>query len=225
MSGIVSIAIGLWLRVRRWRKNIEGADITNKAFLGVGFCCVLFAGYQTWEDQRKKVVQLSAELDALTIPKISGEIGSIIEGGKLPSPIVFTIAATLHNQGAPSILDHWRGELKFPDGKFISGYEIPPPDPGGVYILYFGKDKTTWRTLAEQDHLTGAMSHPIVQGGGLSGWIQFLFKVTRKQAADAIFVLTFRDVTGKQYTVERHIGAEVEVPKLNMPGIMRQLHP
>ncbi len=89
MSGIVSVAIGVFLRVRQWRSKIENSDITNRAFMGVGLLCIFYAGYQAWSDEHKKVLRLLSTQGVYLESSVNPQYGAALFSKDQPIDLQF----------------------------------------------------------------------------------------------------------------------------------------
>jgi hypothetical protein len=169
MSGIVSIAIGVWLRVRRWRKQIEGSDITNNAFLAVGVSCLFVAGYQTWLDEHKAVQQLTAKINDLSKPKFVVEIPqSINHYQPTDDTTVAFLAVAITNQGADSSVIGYHAHFHSPsldsdvDIAHLVG-AVSLPMPGGMEL-----------TLKDDNYIYNKTISIIPRGGSVIGRLPIL---------------------------------------------------
>ena len=138
---------------------------------------------------------LSAQL------KLVGKIDSVSMAPVNSTECLFTINASVNNLGEPTLLEHWRAELKLKDGTTIHGMDLPAPLPEFRTTLLYGSDNKAGAVLLGTDDLINLTKpNPIVTGGGVSGWIQIVFPINLPRTSGADLTLFFDDVRGNTHT-------------------------
>jgi hypothetical protein len=211
MSGVISLSIGVWLRIRRWRSNSQDSDIPNKAFLIIGLVFVFYAGYQTWGDEHRKALQLQVNLDALTVPHLVATISSTFvapSGGTGENSLV-TIEVHIKNTGAPSIAEHF-AIAAFRGGKQFKVDVLPARN----IVLYFGPNTNSpGGSYSALDYLPRkAFENPIPHGGATGGFMQAVvsgLKQKETAARGTTLRVTFTDVAGKACQAEYAMGVNI----------------
>src|ERR1700683_2939804 len=135
MSGIVSVAMGVGLRIG---KRVSGrmknwSDVPDWIFVLIGVVCLFFAGYRAWQDQHVRASGFESELKQERDngrPKLQGRIDgiSVAPAGKHNEDSIVSIEGVIKNQGAPSVLDNWDVKLKFSDKEIVKGEPMIMPD-------------------------------------------------------------------------------------------------
>jgi hypothetical protein len=217
-GGVIVATIWFW-------SVLHEQPIRKKFAISLAVLFLYLGCFKAWRDQNANVIHAQDEqrkaenkLNELTIPNVTCRIDgfAIAPAGGNGSETLVTLSVAVHNTGAPSILDLWTAKLTFNVGDDnvvdLEGYGIPPPMPGGEVVQYFGKGKSNRRELAETDHLVSqTKSRPIVQGGGIAGWVIFVFPREEKQMR-GMFTLSVHDVTGKLISCEKELVPGNSVP-------------
>jgi hypothetical protein len=205
-----------------WSENRLGVALLLVVWCSLFIYCLGEAVYQDHhyfvdviKSKNALIKTKDQNLEALTVPKVNCRIDQVALAptGKNAYKTITTINATVHNLGAPSVLDRWYATLTFVGGN-TGGYELAPPLPGKYITLYFGNGNTNHLELAESDHLsTQTRSHPIEHGGGMSGWIQYVFPISLSQlGGGGLLSLSTHDVVGNSISCEYKITSERHEP-------------
>jgi hypothetical protein len=214
-----------------WKEVKPGVQITMGIWFLLFVYCVFEASYTNFhavDSERQQLVgdnqQLQKKFNELTVPVISGGIYHIAMApvGPNNSQFICTITAWANNRGAPTVLVDWRSNLKLKNGKVVEGKVIQPPFPGNKVTMYFGPKNEHKMFLVEPEHLAvQTVSHPIPQGGGVGGWIMFLFPVSAEEARDGLVTLFFRDVTYHEWSFPAEV-SNVVAPPLTLGDLKQQ---
>ena len=176
------------------------------------FIFVLGASYMVWKDERKKVIDLTNELNEKKdqkTPKLSAEfdVFAVAPAGENNKDSILTITADIKNIGAPSIISNI-GLIIKRDGREYLGENIVLTK--GETLLEGDGLKLS---LKEEDNLIRkGISNPIPNGGALSGWHIFLVRnLQGKEIYDPKTVISFsyKDVTDKLYTKEKQMNCSL----------------
>jgi hypothetical protein len=146
---------------------------------------------------------IQRRLDDLTIPRLIGAIDktSVAPTGEDGMQSLVTIFAHVNNQGTPTVLENWNARAILDDRQSIDGTFIPAPRNGGVAILYLGPRNEHKIYLEVSDHLgIQSLPNPVVRGGGVLGWIQFLFPAEKQKMLNSVLTLYFSDVMGQEHS-------------------------
>jgi hypothetical protein len=184
MSGLVSVIIGLWLRVR------GGKDIRSDVFLLVALLCIFFACFLAWRgEHRSSLALMESEL-----PKLSGSIDQVAILRLPEGPTGIMMWVTVRNSGAPSIADNYRLEYHA-----LSGLRIPLTlEAAPPAVIFDGKKIDTGKEAIYDK----TAEQPIPRGGTRRGMAFSRTDLPLATFHDATkFVLTFRDISGKMISI------------------------
>ena len=101
MSGIVSLLIGIGLRIGRHVSGKNLFDIPDWILFCIGIVCLFFAGYKTWNDKDIALIALQEKLKA---PEFVGEILQVTEGNINGLPVIAASGRISNPFGPPSVL-------------------------------------------------------------------------------------------------------------------------
>jgi hypothetical protein len=209
MSGILSL-------VREWALiHTPGKVDEGRLFWSCARAAFIMSALSLWGMEHHSVMSLHQQLNDLTKPQLIGTIDQVAfaPSGTDNSWTVTTISGEINNKGAPTILNHWKASLRLADGEVIKGEGVPPPMPGGELVLYFGEGSNIKREFPEADHfLIQSESHPIATGGGISGWVQFVFRVKKQNTLGALMTVSFADINGDVHLLTYDVGSTQSVP-------------
>jgi hypothetical protein len=196
MSGIVSLLIGIGLRVNRRVSLNKLADIPDWIFISIGIICLFWAGYNAWDDKNTALITLQEKLKA---PEFVGEIQTVIIGNNNGLPLVAASGIITNPHGPPSGIINWHTFIEFPDGKRLQGH----------FPLFTGKD-TTGKLLNSggikinlliTSYWPNICSQAISAGGSVNGWLMTDFEgLDFKKAIkeNALFIIEFYDVVANK---------------------------
>ena len=187
-----------------WR-SMNRKSIKKDTLWLIGAYFVLFgwAIVHTVYSDHESLVVANSELrtDLSGQLKLVGRIDSVAMAPVNSKESLFTIMASVNNPGEPTLLEHWRAELKLKDGTTVRGMDLPAPLPEFRTTLLFGADNKAGALLLGKDDLRNlTMPNPIVRGGGVSGWIQIVFPINLLQTNGADLTLLFDDVLGNTHS-------------------------
>jgi hypothetical protein len=151
MSGVVSLAITLILRIRR-------KDISNKIFWAITVVILFVACFLAWRDEHvAKAPNLTCQIEKVIIGK----------GPDTDFAQVF-VQLSVRDVGAPSIAEKYRLHIKTGNFEGSVGYaEIP-----NGYTLA-PADKTQSLTFSPQESLVEKTAKRIEYGDAQRGWVRF----------------------------------------------------
>ena len=172
--------------------------------LAVGF--LAFAVFSAWREQYRARLRSDAELQRMTRPVLSGEIGPVTFGpaGDLNQNAIILIPAKIANLGAPSAIDNISAGVKLKSGRTV---EVTPLDPPREGIRALGIDGSD-QFFQTSDYLPRVGAKPIPTGGLLPGFVYGLLNgVTSKELVDfpITVVIQFYDVYGNRVMLTREI--------------------
>jgi hypothetical protein len=219
MSSVVSLAIAFY------EDRVKG-KIDSRVFYLVAVLLFMFATFQAWQDQHQReisaatdVTKLNEKMASLTIPQLTTRMDGVSIGQvtkQQEKPTVITFFASVDNVGAPTILDQWRAVLKLKDGTEIPGQ--PTFLPKEKTVLSYGPSNKYGLELRVMDNIAvRSKPNPIVSGGGVSGWIAFVFQVRMSAVFGGLATLSFEDVHGKVYSIEHKLENRKDFPPSYRP--------
>jgi hypothetical protein len=155
MSGVVSLAITIILRIRR-------KDISNKIFWVIAVVFLFVACFLAWRDEHvAKAPNLTCQIEKVVIGK----------GSDTDLTQVFVLVS-VRDVGAPSIAEKYRLHIKTGDFEDDVGYtEIP-----NGYMLA-PADKTQSIAFSPQDSLVEKTAKRIEYGDAQRGWLRFAMQM------------------------------------------------
>jgi hypothetical protein len=165
MSGVISVCLGIFLRIgRRISDTIKAwSDIPDWLFVCVGTACVFWAGYAAWKDKTQQLLVLQERLKS---PELKLEIGNTWWGSR-DGHLQFILSGLLSNPHGPdSGVTNWKLTLDVPDSTPMEGVLIPGRNDNLVFgdIIFIPSEY--WPRRA---------ADPIRSGGSCPGWIWFVF--------------------------------------------------
>ncbi len=217
---VIAFAIPLVISICRnylpdniFPKNMEAVmnDLIWQAplviFASIGLIRFLLAPYIIFRDEHERTVDLERALitekdNKLPILAAEFEVLAVAPAGKDDCDSIIIITATIFNTGAPSIVSNFGVEIQRGGKESVKGENVILP-PGPMRMEGEGLELTT----NEQDNLPRkGISNPILRGGAVTGWHVVLAKnITQSEIhnKETTVVLSYKDVTGKGYTVEK----------------------
>jgi hypothetical protein len=205
MSGGVSVLVTFYQQIRK--------TAGKYVLYVVAAMCVFFAGFQAWQDQyaltattTSENTNLHKQLDALDKPDLKAEIDEFVTGrvalafenGKSTTgPASVLIVMSIRNLGADSIAEGYNLQVFGVDGGFIGN---------GTMELLPDNFKLGYFKVTNDQLLTNKSEEiPIPRGGSRKGYLFFVIEnvdVSLLQRMGTKFVVSFKDVTGRPYSVE-----------------------
>jgi len=100
MSGIASVGVAVWLRIRR------RSDIATAPFWVIAAICLLFAFFLAWRSERRGRIAAESTVQEMATPHLEGsiemiDVGHIKSTDELQSVVLIWLG--VRNQGADSI--------------------------------------------------------------------------------------------------------------------------
>jgi len=191
-------------RVKKWLNDKPLVERFIPALWVIGALCIVWGFYAAWRNQYDAATTMRSKFEELTIPNLQGEITFLGMGmsPKKHDDSIVLIQAAIRNLGAPSIVDHFVASIRTESGTIV-GHQIPASDKGIFAKMPASGDQLV---LKDSEYLPGkGMSQPVQHGGGLEGFFLAYFigiKVTDFTTKRTVVVLSYRDVTGKPYSIE-----------------------
>jgi hypothetical protein len=196
MSGIVSVGISIW-------QYIKHRQLHEKLFWWVGVLCLFFACFLAWRDEHRAL----ADEQKKNSPVLVGTIDETEFMGNTngsPPQLAAFIQFSIRNLGMPSIAEKFYLNL-FVDGKkfFIPDRAVPP----AIELVTLNPPYKL--TFHQNDMIYEKTISPLPTGGMVRGWLYF--DVTEAHLdrnalndTNVLWVVAFRDVTGKEYFVTNY---------------------
>ena len=219
MSGVVSLLLGLVLRLKR-RINPQKilTEIPDWVFISIGLLCLFVAGFQAWNDKNTALISLQERLKS---PELIGELSALMDGSFNGVPII-VVGGTIRNPlGPPSGVVGWKMNLEFPDGRKISGESMLLTGKDYVVPLTRFKGKTI--TLKNNKYWPAVCEQPIPAGGSESGWFLSTFNGLNLEEArinNALVVLEVHDAVANKtfkFKIPMVYENNNQLPPGNMP--------
>ena len=221
MSGVISLAIGIFLRVgHRLGKLSHFSDATDLCFVAIGLICLFIAGYRTWLDEHRALLTERQ----FNEPKLSATIQSTAIGQPYGQPDETSIVLVIDvmNAGADSIADHWNLAVKIGDDLYS-----PRPmglDPTAVVaVMDTSGNRITYS--GAQALYNVSVKAPIPRGGKVIGILMYTLPIrhTEAQQGRLQLILTFTDVRGRVLTAENRATDRGGI--LTYPGLINPPSP
>lgn len=225
MSGIVSLGMAIWLRLRQRKSDISGV-----AFWLIAAMCLIAAFYSAWRDENKARQALLRQVTAerqLNEPHLSGTVDQIMVGNmtlnrqkmkKTPTTIAL-LQVTIRNKGAASIAEDWA--LTY-ESDSLRTYFTPTFFPQGFTLF---DQNGALAVFHKEDALEEKTVKPIERGGLVRGWLRFdLHSIPISEAfkAGTKYTISFKDIQMVEYSAEAVMTGEAESgPLPHFPGIQQ----
>jgi hypothetical protein len=223
-GGAIVAFIWFWSAVRQ-------QTVRRKFALSLAVLFLYLGCFKAWREQLSAAKQASDDvqviqkkLDDLQVPKLVGSIDQVATAptGEDGMQSLVTIFAHINNQGAPSVLENWHATQTLDTGQVLSGVMVPPPYTGGVVVMHSGEHDEHKNYLMASDNLgIASMPNPIPRGGGVEGWIIFVFPTEKQKTINSAITLYFNDVNGEQHSLVFKKGGHDFQP-LNAEELWRQ---
>jgi hypothetical protein len=176
-------------------------------------------GAEVTESIAKERDRLQSELN-LERPELSGKIDEIIFG-QSGDAIGIQLLVSIRNSGEPSIAEHWEVYVHLSDGQRIRASLWGDPvtlyagGGAGNIVIPGQQNPQVIREIREEDFLHNKTAKAIQKGELARGYLSTKFSsishddLTHK---DALFVVRFQDVTGRQYECNYRFNDDPPMP-------------
>lgn len=201
------------LRAVVWLFNIplrgSRAEVAFWAIVPIFILVVaLFATFMSGaKDQQISKPLLRGEIDAIVMGRVSGGM----------SGTAITVLASIRNLGTPSIVEGWALSVSVPGAPPMAGRHQAIPEtlnlerPDGPPLVVRGRDALYDKTTLS----------PVGQGNMQRGYLLFLLErvdMTAIYRPGTRIILTYKDVTGKSYVIEKALLGQTSEPSY-LPGL------
>ncbi len=171
-------------------------------YIGIGCLVISFiaANYLAWRDQKQETIQiqnqnieLSAKLNALSKPHLTGQILQYVPGATENGTPTLLVYLSITNSGSPSVVESWH--LSINNAKINLSEVMPTAIP---HITL-----NTGRTIDQADAIYEKTMVPLKQGDMVRGWLMFVFnniKQTEIYQPGTSFIVSFKDYLGNIYS-------------------------
>jgi hypothetical protein len=210
MSGVISLALTFWERIRR-------SPVATRFFYFISAGCVVFATFLAWHDEHGAVLaaeaqnkpQLRCSIDTTSVGSFQNDSGA---------RTLLSMVATIRNTGADSSAEDYLVEVKTTDGR--SAKSEPSPIPRQFPLIYPDGHS---EVANPEDQLDRKTVKPIPRGGLVRGrlWFnlpQFSERLLSRPGATT-FILYVRDIQGQLCSCVRASDASGPNTFRELPGI------
>ena len=202
MSGLVGLLLAVGLRIgRQVSTNIRlWSDVPDWMFICAGAACLLWAGYATWNDTHRALVNLQERLRS---PEFTGELSfwSVCPvGSRGQDTFIIVMGTVINHFGPPSAVLNWSMKLVFADSRIIQG-AIPIWNGEDIHLVSAPPSKRKVTLDAHGYWPATAGGNPIPAGGIKSGWFWADFKdITRSMILEGnpSLVIEFTDAIARK---------------------------
>jgi hypothetical protein len=226
---VVLLMTGILALIREWIGYLDpDSENQRRVFWTCIRSAFIIAAVWLWIAEVQQVITLQQRLSALTVPNISGEFGFAItnvssEPTQIPmaakdDDLLATFSGYIRNNGAPTVLSAWGSDVVLANGTIIHGREVEAPSNGvqlkGMRSMYLPLAQN-WRKTASEHEVSKVAP----------GWMQFMYRGISKdrviKGPKNKFTLSFKDLNGRSWTLEREVGTESDD---NMPLDINTIH-
>jgi hypothetical protein len=207
MSGIISVIVGVSLRVGRHVSNAVNAwsDIPDWLFIAVGVVGLFYAGFLTWRDQLNESRTLDQRLKELSVPAFVIDAHNTLGKPVSDSDSIILVLMHITNRGAPSVIKQPIVKV-IRDGKELNTQWLGIP-PGPIEL----QQPNGAKAVIQQNQylLSRAGENPIGRNGAAEGFIWVRVPGLKGDAlVGSLVKVTIRDVIDKAYSFESTLGMD-----------------
>jgi hypothetical protein len=217
-------------RVKAWLHDKPFLERYAWLLWVVGGLCIIYGFYNAWYQQREKRIDAEAKLEQMKIdntPILTGEItfSGAAPAGPNNKDCLVIVGAKIIDRGAPSIADDFSVTIKRGE-RTIVAKRLPLPMSGPItFGSTIGAPAVVFPT---SDFLPNkGPSQGVSKERALLGFMHVLVPdLTRDefQSNQTVVVLSYKDFTGKGYSIERrNVGRAEQIPDLNQ--LQKDYHP
>jgi hypothetical protein len=209
MSGIVSVGITFWEKIHN--------SIGKYVLYTVAAMCVFLAGFQAWQDEHRIVVTARQ-------PQLIGSFGESIGIAKNPNDSVLIVVGVIKNKGAPTVLDHWRLNVKLNDGRSVDASLVVQPPPQVVTELIDPITGSRESLLPSDQWVQKTRDTAVTAEKAAVGWLASRvsgIKADEFAAKKATFTLSCDDVNGHTWTFTDTIDSRQGQRILDMKDVVQ----
>ena len=214
MSGIASVGVAVWLRIRR------RSDIATAPFWVIAAICLLFAFFLAWRSERRGRIAGESTVQEMATPHLEGsiemiDVGHIKSTDELQSVVLIWLG--VRNQGADSIAGGYRLQI------MVGGNEIGQWPPWKISRNIHFEDFGVMLPLAAGSGsiYEKTVDHAIPRGSQVRGILMFIIRgipMSTLTRSSVTYNVLFRDVRDKiciashVMTGQPHTSYPVDVP-------------
>jgi len=168
MSGIASVGVAVWLRMRR------RSDIATAPFWVIAAICLLFAFFLAWRGERRGRIAAESTVQEIATPHLEGsiamiDVGHIKSTDELQSVVLIWLG--VRNQGVDSIADGYHLQI------MVDGHEIGQWPPWKISRNIHFEDFGVMLPLEAGDSIyEKTVGHAILRGSQVKGLLMFVIR-------------------------------------------------